>query len=470
MRGVISFFRRLWVFIDDRTEAIATLRSFLTHAVPPNIGWPYVLGSATLLAFVMQVVTGIALATAYIASPDQAYDSLQFITHELRFGNMLRGMHFYGASAMFVLISLHAIRTFLYGSYKFPREVNWISGVVLLVLTFIMAWTGQLLRWGETGVWTVVAGAYTASRFPLIGEYIAQFMLAGSTVGEATLSRFFIFHVLFLPLLSIAIIAFHIHLVLRHGVSEPPEPDRPVEPISYRPWYKKMLEERGVPFWPNAAWRDAVFGTGVVAVVILLALIFGAVELGQPPDPSRVQVNPQPDWYFWWYDAMVTLAPPQLEYTTSLLVPLLGFLLLCLLPLVANRGERSPRQRPWAVMTVALVVALFGWLTYSSRQPHLVPDFSVEPLPAEVVGVDSGPIAEGAQLFYDKACLYCHDIASYGGRLGPDLTYVGDRLHPLRMQEIIFVGARNMPSYLDALTVEEMEHLMAFLESRRRGE
>jgi ubiquinol-cytochrome c reductase cytochrome b subunit len=121
-------------------------------------------------------------------------------------------------------------------------------------------------------------------------------------------------------------------------------------------------------------------------------------------------------------------------------------------------------------MTVALAVALFGWLTYSSRQPHLVPDFSVEPLPAEVVGVDSGPIAEGAQLFYDKACLYCHDIAGYGGRLGPDLTYVGDRLHPLRMQEIIFVGARNMPSYLDALTVEEMEHLMAFLESRRRGE
>ena len=470
MRSLISFFRRLWVFIDDRTEIIATIRSFLTHPVPPNIGWPYVLGSATLLVFVMQVVTGIALASAYIPSPAHAYDSLQFITHELRFGYILRGMHFYGASAMVVLISLHAIRTFLYGAYKFPREVNWISGVVLLALTLIMAWTGQLLRWDENGVWTVVVGANTAARAPLIGDAIAYFMLAGGTVGEATLSRFFVFHILFVPLFIIALVAFHLYLVIRNGISEPPEPNRPVQPITYRRWYEQMLAERGVPFWPNASWRDAIFGVAVAVVIILLAVIFGPVELGQPPDPSRVQANPQPDWYFHWYDALVTMAPPQLEYIAMLILPLLGFLLLLLLPLFANRGERSPRQRPWAVMSVVLAVAIFGWLTYTSRQPRLVPDFTVERLPAEVVGVDSGPIAEGARIFYDKACLYCHDVAGYGGQFGPDLTYVGDRLHPLRMQEFIFVGSRNMPAYLDTLTVEEMAYLMAFLESRRRGE
>lgn len=454
--------------IEDRTGLLTAVKPLLYHKVPPNLGWAYVLGSATMLALVLQIVTGIALATAYIPSPADAYNSLQFITHQARFGNLLRGMHFYGASAMVTLITLHAIRTYLYGSYKFPREVNWLTGVVLLGLTLLMAWTGQLLRWDENGFWTVVVGAHIAERVPLIGAPIAQFMLAGQTVGGPTLSRFYIFHVLFLPLFILGIVFFHLYLVIRNGISEPPEPGRPVDPSRYRPWYQQMLKEKGQPFWPAAAWRDAVFGLLVVGAVLTLALFFGAVDLAGPPDPTRLTVQPTPDWYFRWYDALVTLAPPQLQTAVMLGVPTLLALLLLGLPFVANQGERSPWRRPWAPFAVAVLAALFFWLTFASRQPALIPVVDIAPLPLEVVGESEGPVAAGAYVFYEKACLHCHAIAGYGGQLGPDLTYAADHLPFTQIEMRILMGSPNMPAYVEKLTAEEYQNLLAFLASRQQ--
>jgi ubiquinol-cytochrome c reductase cytochrome b subunit len=464
---MIEWLKRIWQIIDDRTGLTENVAPLLQHKVPPNLGWPYVLGSATLVAFVVQVVTGIALATAYIPSTADAYNSLLFITHEAPLGNLVRGMHFYGAAAMVILISLHAVRTYLYGSYKFPREVNWLTGVVLLGLTLLMAWTGQLLRWDENGVWTVVVGAHIASRVPLIGQEIAYFMLGGQTVGGATLSRFFVFHILFLPLLIMALVGFHLYLVIHHGISEPPQPDRPVDPTTYRPWYERLLAEHGVPFWPNAAWRDAVFGLLVVTVVLALAFWFGAVELGGPPDPARLQANPVPDWYFRWYDGLVTLALPELETAALCLVPLALLLLAFGLPLLANRGDRTLARRPWAILTIFFLLVMWGWLTLASRRPHLAPIVDVAPLPAEVVGASSGPLADGARIFYEKACLNCHAIEEYGGLYGPELTHIADRLSPLQIQMRILNGSANMPPYLDTLTLAEMDSLMTFMLSRR---
>jgi ubiquinol-cytochrome c reductase cytochrome b subunit len=464
---MIDWLRRLWHLIDDRTGLKENLGYLLEHKVPPNLGWPYVLGSATLIAFGMQVATGIALATAYIPSTAEAYNSLLFITHEAPLGNLMRGMHFYGAAAMVILVALHAIRTYLYGAYKFPREVNWLTGVVLLGLTLLMAWTGQLLRWDENGVWTVVVGAHVASRFPLIGHEIAYFMLGGQTVGGATLSRFFVFHILFLPLLIMAVVGFHLYLVIHHGISEPPRAGKPVDPATYRSWYERMLAERGVPFWPNAAWRDAVFGVMVVGVVLALAFWFGAVELGGPPDPTRLHANPVPDWYFRWYDALVTLALPELEYAAMCLIPLALTLLAFALPLLANRGERALSRRPWAILAVFFLLVTWGWLTLASRRPHLAPIVDVEPLPAEVVGATTGPIAEGARIYYEKACINCHAIEEYGGLYGPELTHIADRLSPLQIQIRILNGSPNMPPYVDTLTLEELDSLMAFMLSRR---
>jgi ubiquinol-cytochrome c reductase cytochrome b subunit len=462
--------RRIWRVIDDRTGLAAMVEPLLFHDAPPNIGWPYVLGSATLFVFALQVLTGLALATAYIPTPADAYHSLQFITHQARFGNMIRGMHFYGASAMVILISLHAMRTYLYGSYKFPREANWLTGVLLLGLTLAMAWTGQLLRWDENGFWTVVVGANVASGLPLIGEPIAYFILAGETVDGPTLSRFFVFHVLFMPLLIMGLIGFHIYLMIRNGISEPPEPGRPVDPATYRAWYHTMLKERGLSFWPHFAWRDAVFGLVVISLIVAVAYTFGAVPLEGPPDPTRVMVHPEPDWYFRWYDSLLTMVAPQFENVIRVWLPLLLVFLLLLLPFVSNKGERSPWRRPWAILLVAFIVVMFIWLTFISRRPSLIPDLNVRPIPAEIVGVSDGPVVEGAQLFYEKGCLYCHAIDGHGGRSGPELTYAADRLPASHIHNVILNGAPDMPAYLDVLTLHEFELLLTFLESRRHAE
>ncbi|MEZ4837451.1 MAG: cytochrome b N-terminal domain-containing protein, partial [Caldilineaceae bacterium] len=259
-----NILRSLWATVDDRTGISEAFGPILSHPVPPNAGWWYVFGSATLTAFIVQVVTGIALATAYVPSTAEAYNSLHFITTGSWFGYLLRGMHFYGASAMVVLIGIHAARTFLMASYKFPREFNWLTGVVLLFLTLAMGFTGQLLRWDQNAIWSVVVGAEQAGRTPLLGQTLADFLLAGKTLGAQTLSRFFSFHVFFIPALIFGLVGFHLFLVLRNGISEPPQAGRPVDPKRYRQWYHGLLQREGVPFWPDAAWRDVLFGAVVV--------------------------------------------------------------------------------------------------------------------------------------------------------------------------------------------------------------
>ncbi len=240
--------KRIWEVFDDRTGTSKLLGPVLSHPVPNAtgwVGWSYALGSGVLLAFVLQVVTGIALAAAYIPSTADAFASLRFITEEATFGSLLRGMHNFGASAMIVLVGLHMAQTFLVGAYKYPREVSWLSGAVLLLLTMAMGFTGQLLRWDQIAYWSVFVLAQQAARTPFIGGALAELVLAGTTVNGATLSRFYAFHVFFIPALIFTVVALHLWLVLHHGVSEPPQPGRPVDPKTYRRWYHEMVEREG---------------------------------------------------------------------------------------------------------------------------------------------------------------------------------------------------------------------------------
>ena len=469
MKKITALFTQIWEVIDDRTGLSELLVPLLNHLVPPDATWNYVFGSATLFAFIVQVVTGAALATIYISSTESAYQSIQFITNEAVFGRVLRGIHFFGASAMVVLVTLHMLRTFLTGAFKFPREANWLSGLVLLLLTLAMGFTGQLLRWDQNAIWSVVVGSEMAGNSPLIGDLLAKFILAGETLGGATLSRFTAFHIFFIPGLIFAFVGFHLYLVIRHGISEMPQVGRVVNPKTYRAWYEKMLQERGVPFWPDAAWRDVVFGVGVIIVIVALAFIFGPPAVGDPPDPTVVQANPHPDWYLLWFFALLALTPPPLESFAILLLPLLAGLVLVGLPFYANRGERHYKRRPWAVGVVLLAVLVIGTLGIAGKQSNWSPDFNAPPLPAVVVGTTSGPIAEGAKLFNERGCESCHRIDGYGGRRGPDLSAVGERRTAEQLTIRILNGGTNMPAYGSTLAPHELDVLVAFLQSRNKN-
>jgi ubiquinol-cytochrome c reductase cytochrome b subunit len=411
-------------------------------------------------------VTGIALATAYVPSSGQAYDSLKFISEQALLGRFLRGMHFFGASAMVLLIGIHVSRTYLMAAYKFPRELNWLTGAVLLLLTLALAFTGQLLRWDQNAVWSVIVGAAQAGRAPVVGDAIARFILAGDTIGGATLSRFFAFHVFFIPALVFLLIGVHLMLVLRHGISERPRAGDPVDPATYRQRYDELLRREGVPFWPDAAWRDVVFGAAMVSTVALLAVLVGPPELGPPPDPSLLEAYPRPDWYFLWYFAVLAMAPHHLETFIIVAGPLVFGALLLLVPLF-NKGERSVRRRPLAALLVVFIWTMIVVFWVAGERAGWSPDFEVPPLTAQLVRSDDPTVIEGATLFHDKGCAFCHAIQGLGGERGPDLTDVAARMSPDQITTRITNGSPNMPAYVRVLTPEETRAIVAFLTTRR---
>jgi ubiquinol-cytochrome c reductase cytochrome b subunit len=463
----MNLLKRAWSWLDDRMGISNAIEPIAKHPTPPGSNWWYVFGSATLFAFILQVVTGVILALAYVPSAAEAYQSLQFISNDAFLGGVLRGMHYFGASAMVLLVGVHMARVFLMGVYKFPREMSWLSGTVLLLLTLGAAFSGQLLRWDQNAIWTAVVSAEIAGRAPLIGKAIARFILGGDVIGGATLSRFFSVHVFLIPAAIIGIVGLHLYLVLRNGISEPPEAGRPVDPKTYRTWYQDLLHRVGQPFWPDAAWRDAVFSAVMILVVVVLAAVFGAPALTKPPNPAIVQALPRPDWYFLWVFALMALVPPATEGYIMIYGPLALGLVLILLPFFANRGERSPRRRPWAIGIVLIAVVMIITLGIAGGQSYWSPDFSAPPLPEQVVATSSGPIASGAQLFHEKGCEYCHMVDGYGGRRGPDLSNIGNRLTPEDMTVRILNGGTNMPAFASILTPQQVNDLVAFLKSRR---
>src|ERR671933_1609973 len=205
-------------WMEHRTGIVTMLEHFLFEPVPKRGAWLYTLGSATLFLITLQFLTGILLLFYYVPTTDHAWNSVYYIMNDVYFGQLIRGIHYWSANFLMAVIGLHMARTFFSGSYKSPREINWVVGVILLLLVIGLAFTGYLLRWDQDGFWASVVGMKIGSYSPFIGGYVTHFLVGGGAVGPAPLSRFFAIHVWLLPAAIAPLIGAHLYLLRRHGV------------------------------------------------------------------------------------------------------------------------------------------------------------------------------------------------------------------------------------------------------------
>jgi ubiquinol-cytochrome c reductase cytochrome b subunit len=437
------------------------------HEVPANTSsWWYVFGSAATVILVLQVVTGILLALVYAPSASQAWSSLEFLDHNVRLGWFLRAIHGWGSDFMVAIVLIHLAQVFLFGAYKYPRELTWIIGVFLLLLTLGMAFTGQVLRFDQDAYWGLGIGASIVSRVPLIGGPLVDLLIGGPIIAGPTLSRFFALHVFVIPGILLALVGLHLLMVLRLGINDWPMPGRLVNKKTYMQEYHKLTKETGIPFVPDAAWKDALFAAVIMLAVMACALWFGPFGPTGQPDPTIIETAPKPDFAFLWIYAVLAYLPPSLETPVLFIAPVIGIGTLLLLPLVSGEGEKHWSRRPAAVLMIALIAVTLGTFTrlgmYTPWSP-VMNAWTSDPIPAAELK-DRTPLErEGALVLQNKQCRNCHSIGGAGGMRGPALDSIASRMTEDQIIHQVLQGGGNMPAYGNALNPSETTALVHFL-------
>jgi ubiquinol-cytochrome c reductase cytochrome b subunit len=456
-------------WLDARFQLAAPIREIAEHPVPrETASWFYVFGSAAFVVFMLQIVTGIMLALIYVPSAGEAWNSLQTLNHNVALGWFVRALHGWGSDFMIAIVLIHMVQVFLFGAYKYPREITWVVGVFLLLVTLGMAFTGQVLRFDQDAYWGLGIGASIASRVPWMGPSIVKLMLGGPIIAGATLSRFFALHVFVVPGLLIAFVAVHLLMVLKLGVNEWPMPGRVVRKATYIKDYHELTKKEGVPFVPAAIWKDLFFAAFILLSIVACAAYFGPFGPSGPPDPTIIQTAPRPDFFFLWLYAVLSLLPPSLETPALLVGPVLIIFALLLLPFVFGEGEKSWRRRPMAVLTILLVAVALGTFTRLAGNAPWSPvmdAWSGIPIPSEFLHNRTALERQGALIFQVKQCHNCHSLDDQGGRRGPDLDAVAVRLTPDQLIRQVIQGGGNMPAYGKNLSPAETTALVAFLET-----
>src|SRR3989442_5109145 len=456
-------------WFDRRLQLAAPIREAVEHPVPRNTAsWWYVFGSAALTVFLLQLVTGILLALIYVPSASEAWSSLQSLNHDVTLGWFIRAMHGCGSKFMVAIVLIHMVQVFLFGAYKFPRELTWIIGVFLLLMTLGMAFSGQVLRFDQDAYWGLGIGASIASRVPILGPAIVKLMLGGPIIAGATLSRFFALHVFVIPGLLIAFVGLHVLMVLKLGINEWPMPGRIVKRATYESEYHALTKKDGAPFFPYAVWKDLFFAAFVILAVAACALYFGPFGPTGQPDPTIIQTVPKPDYFFPWSYDLLSLLPPSLETPALLIGPAVVILGLLLLPFLSGEGEKSWRRRPIAVLTVLLIAIMLGAFThlagFTPWSPHMYA-WSGDPVPERFLRGTTALERQGALVFQVKQCRNCHSLGDVGGQRGPTLDSVAVRLTQDQLIRQVIQGGGNMPAYGKNLSPAETTALVAFLET-----
>jgi ubiquinol-cytochrome c reductase cytochrome b subunit len=465
----VRLISRVGQWFDRRLQLAAPVREIAEHPVPRNTAsWWYVFGSAALVVLTLQVITGILLAVCYVPSAAEAWNSLQTLNHDVALGWFIRALHGWGSNFMIAIVLIHMVQVFLFGAYKFPRELTWIVGVFLLLMTLGMAFTGQVLRFDQDAYWGLGIGASIASRVPVAGPAIVKLMLGGPIIAGATLSRFFALHVFVIPGMLIAFVGLHLLMVLKLGINEWPMPGRLVKKATYETEYHNLTKADGVPFVPYAVWKDLFFGAAVLVAVGLCAAYFGPFGPTGQPDPTIIQTVPKPDYFFLWLYALLALLPPSMETPVLLIVPPLAIGGLLLLPFLFGEGEKSWRRRPIAVLTVLLIAVALRSFTHLAGYSPWSPEmnaWSTEPIPENLLKGRTALERQGALVFQGKQCHNCHALGEKGGQRGPALDSVAARLTGDQLIRQVLQGRGNMPAYGNSLNPAETTALVAFLQT-----
>jgi quinol-cytochrome oxidoreductase complex cytochrome b subunit len=360
-------------FLDDRYD-METARHFVDKQMhkplPPNTGWPHVFGSVSLMLFVNQVVTGILLLLYYRPTPEEAFKSIQYLHAHVTCGWLFRQLHAWGATMMVVFVTLHMMRTFFMGSFKKPRELTWVVGVLIVMVTITFGFSGYLLPWNQLSYWATTVGTEIAGAVPGIGQAVRTVMLGGSSVGRETLSRFFTVHVVVLPWVLAFLIGLHLLFVRLQNLStmEPVGEEKPYPPSA------------GIPFWPVHMAKEGAVMLAVLGILLTLSVL-SPWEIGKPANPLETPEGIKPEWYFLPTYQLLKYFSGERAKVFGILVGNIPFLLLFLWPFLDRTKQRHPRRRPVSVAIglAGLILALgFGTVGYLSETRRTILGRTIE--------------------------------------------------------------------------------------------
>jgi ubiquinol-cytochrome c reductase cytochrome b subunit len=430
-------------WFDARTGFRAGRSHLLDEPQPAGVGWWFVTGSILLLLLGVQFVTGVVLTMYYVPSPEHAYDSVRFIADRLPLGRSVRGLHFFGASFIVIAAVIHMARVVMFGSYKKPREVTWMTGVVLLLIILGFALTGYLLPWDQKAYWATTVTINIARSAPLFGEQVASLMRGGVDLGALTLLRWYTAHVFLLPAAVAGFVLAHLYLMRRHGISGAVRPvDGPAR-----------------PFYPYQALKDTVAMAAVFALLLTFALTV-RIPLDSIADPSDATYVPRPEWYFLSLFQLLKYFPGPLEPIATVVIPGLVVGALLLLPFLDRGPDRHPLNRRVVLSGFMVLAAAIVTLTY----------LGLEDSPTHADPSHWGTLAvAGHEFAQDQRCQMCHRVGGAANpladtrlRKGPEwlLAHVAD-------PETITPGLRKAPP--GGMTPSQARSILSYMRKIRAG-
>ncbi len=454
---------RTWLV--DRFALQPIYDNFLNRRVP-RAPWYSGDGATLLLLIGVQVATGAMLALTYSPAADSAYDSIVYITEQQIMGWFLRGLHYWSAGMIMIMLFYHLFRQVLQAGYKAPREGTWIIGVLMFYCVLFMAYSGYLLRWDERAVYGIRVMLHMVSRVPFVGEPLASVIQGGPDLGPRTLTQMYALHVLIVPMLLLALAIYHVYLIVQRGTITRAERQRLVQSAEEQ---KQLYAEeahspqRGEDFFPVTVFKTGVMGGVVLTSAVALTLAVGPANLY--PEANLVASSvPAEEWWYWWYSGLIALLPPWAAPWFVVLFPVVCFAFLIALPFIDRSPKRGLKARPfWAIGVVLTVIALLWLSDYRRRSPFMGwPDPQPPPVP-EAFEITANA-ERGRILFAQHGCNSCHAVSGHGRQVGPDFAELRFPRARDELRQYILKPPEGvaMPGYEGRLTTEELGALVEF--------